>query len=122
MKTKQIAAFLGELVSYRDSLKLYHWHVTGEGSYAVHMALDLAIDEINDPIDELIETSYAVYGDLEIVIPETKCPSDIVKEVEKFYAKTEAARDLFSEGFSGGIFDGLQQANQQLLYRIKRLK
>lgn len=122
MKTKEMTAYMGELVSYRDSLKLYHWHVTGPASYAIHMALDQAIDEINDPIDELIETGYALYGDLDIVIPETSRPSDIVKHVEDFYAKTEKARDLFGEAFTGGILDGIQQANQQLLYRLKRLK
>ena len=122
MKTKEIVNYLGELVSYRDSLKLYHWHVTGAASYATHMALDQAIDELNDPIDALVETSYAVYGDLEIAIPQTKRPSNIVKHVEDFYETTEKIRDSFKEGFSGGILDGIQQANQQLLYRLKRLK
>lgn len=122
MKTKEITSLLGELVSFRDGLKLYHWHVTGEASYAVHIAIDQAVDELNDPIDELIETSYALYGDLEIVVPETKRPANLVKYVEDTYANLEKARDLFDESFSGGIIDGIQQANQQLLYRIKRLK
>ena len=122
MKTKEIATFLGELVSYRDSLKLYHWHVTGEGSYATHMAIDQAVDEINDPIDTLIETAYASVGDIDIIIPETKRPGNLIKHVESTYTKIDAARDLFKEEFMGGIFDDIQQANQQLLYRIKRLK
>lgn len=122
MKTREITVFLGELVSYRDALKLYHWHVTGEASYAVHIAIDQAVDQINDPIDGLIETSYALYGDLDISIPETKRPGNLIKFVEDFYAKVEKNRELFAESFSGGIIDGLQEANQQLLYRIKRLK
>lgn len=122
MKTKELTAFLGELVSYRDSLKLYHWHVTGECSYATHMALDQAIDEINDPIDALVETSYAICGDLDIVIPQSKRPANLVQYVEDFYKQTDEARDFFSAEFFGGIMDDIQQANQQLLYRIKRLK
>ena len=122
MKTKDLATYMGELVSYRDSLKLFHWHVTGAGSYATHMALDQAIDELGDPIDALVETGYAVYGDIEITIPETKLPKDIIKHVEDFYKKTDDARKLFKEEFTGGIIDDIQQANQQLLYRLKRLK
>ncbi len=122
MKTNEVSAFLGGLVSYRDGLKLYHWHVSGEGSYAEHIAIDQAIDEINDPIDALIETSYAIIGDIDIVIPQTNRPANLIKYVEDFYAKTEEARELFAEDFRDGIIDEIQQGNQQLLYRVKRLK
>ena len=122
MDTKKITAFLGELVSYRDGLKLYHWHVSGEGSYAEHIAIDQAIDEINDPIDALVETTYAIAGDLDIQIPVTKRPTNLVKYVEDFYARIESARELFGDDFRDGIIDEIQQGNQQLLYRVKRLK
>lgn len=122
MKTNEMAKYLGDLVSYRDSLKLYHWHVTGAGSYATHIAIDQAIDSLSDPIDRLVETSYALYDDIDIVIPETKRPNNIVNHVEKFYKETEAKSDLFKESFSGGIIDDIQEANMQLLYRLKRLK
>lgn len=36
----EIATFIGKLFSFNSSLKLYHWSVTGTGSYAKHMALD----------------------------------------------------------------------------------
>lgn len=122
MKTKEIGSFIGELVSFRDALKLHHWHVTGPASYAIHMALDQAIDEINGPIDSLTETAYAVYGDIEIVIPETRNPANIVLFAENFYKVLGEKRALFTEDFQGGIFDELQQGVQQLLYRLKRLK
>lgn len=117
-----MGAFFGQLVSFRDALKLYHWHVTGPASYAIHMALDQAVDEINDPIDGIVETAYALYGDIEIVIPETKNPANIVLFAEDFYKLLGEKRELFKEDFQAGFFDELQEAIQQLLYRIKRLK
>ena len=122
MKTKEIGVLIGKLVSFRDALKLHHWHVTGSGSYATHMALDEAIEDINDPIDSLAETAYAVYGDIEVVVPETKNPSNIISFAEDFYKYLGESRKLGTEDFQNGIFDELQQSIQQLLYRLKRLK
>lgn len=118
----EIALFVGKLFSFNTSLKLFHWHVTGKASYAQHIALDQAIGALLDVIDRLVETSYALKGDLHIVIPETKTPSDIIKHVEDFFNYTEAQRILFSEAFTQAIIDDYQEAIQQLLYRLKRLQ
>ena len=80
-----IAKFVGKMFSFNNSLKLYHWHVTGKGSYAQHIALDQALEDLLDVTDRLVETSYAVKGDLDIVIPETANPADIVKHAEEVF-------------------------------------
>jgi len=121
-KTEKIATFIGKLFSFNSSLKLYHWHVTGKGSYAQHMALDQALDSLLDVIDRIAETSFAMKGDLEIAIPATEKPSNIVKHAEDFYAYVESQRELFSEAFTQSIIDDYQEAIQQLLYRLKRLE
>ena len=118
----EIAIFMGKIFSFNNSLKLYHWHVTGKGSYAQHIALDQALADLLDVTDRLVETSYAVKGDLDIVIPETKNPGDIVKHAEAFFAYTESQRELFAEAFTQAIIDDYQEAIQQLLYRLKRLQ
>ena len=59
---KEIAAFIGELFSFNSSLKLFHWSVTGTGSYAKHMALDEAIASLLDVIDRITETTFAMVG------------------------------------------------------------
>ncbi|MFT4222529.1 DUF5856 family protein [Dysgonomonas sp.] len=118
----EIATFIGKIFSFNNSLKLYHWHVTGKGSYSQHIALDQALEDLLDVTDRLVETSYAVKGDLDIVIPETKSPSDIVKHAEAFFSYTESQRKLFSEAFTQAIIDDYQEAIQQLLYRLKRLQ
>lgn len=119
---KQIGTFLGEIFAFNNSLKLYHWHVTGPGSYATHMALDQAIDDLIESLDSIVETSYALYGDIEITIPETPVPSDIVSHASDFYNKVKEDREMFKESFSEGLFDDYQETIQQLLYRLKRLQ
>lgn len=122
VSNQALGTFIGELFSFNSSLKLFHWSVTGPGSYARHMALDEAIDSVLDVIDRITETTYALVGDLKITIPETKDPSDIVKHVADFYQYVEKHRDLFPEDFSQSILDDYQEALQQLLYRLERLQ
>ncbi len=119
---KEVADFIGQVFSFNNSLKLHHWHVTGDASYARHIALDQAIGDLSDVLDRLTETSYATKGDLNVVIPETKNPSDVIKHAEDFYKYSETQRELFAEAFVQAIIDDLQEAIQQLLYRLKRLK
>lgn len=118
----EIAEFAGKMFSFNSSLKLYHWHITGKGSYAQHIALDQAIEDLLDVTDRLVETSYAVKGDLNITIPETKTPTDMVKYAEDFFKYAESQRELFAEAFTQAIIDDYQEAIQQLLYRLKRLQ
>lgn len=120
--TTKMGAFFGELYSFNVSLKLYHWHVTGKGSYAEHMALDQALESMNDTLDRLVETSYALYGDIKIVVPASPVPANIVDHVSKFFQYTQKQRSLFGEDFTAAIIDDYQEAMQQLLYRLKRLQ
>lgn len=120
--TSETGRFFGELYSFNNSLKLFHWHVTGAGSYARHMALDQALEDLAGCLDRIVETTYAIEGDMEVVIPETVVPRDIVEHCEKFYNHIQQQRKLFPEDFTAAILDDYQEAIQQLLYRLKRLK
>lgn len=120
---KDIAAFLGEMISFRNALKLIHWSITGKGSYEAHISLDQAIDSLTDITDRLVETTFALNGTLDIVIPETKKPDNYIKYIENCYKKVEDKRkQLFPESFSQSIIDDAQEAVQQLLFRLKRLE
>lgn len=118
---QEIGSFLGKIFSFNSSLKLHHWHVTGDASYARHIAIDQAIGDLLDVIDRLVETTYATNGDIDIVIPETKNPKDIIAHAEDFFKYSESQRELFPNAFTQAIIDDLQEAIQQMLYRLKRL-
>jgi len=122
VSNEEVGAFLGKVFSFNNSLKLFHWHVTGVSSYAKHMALDQALEDLLDTTDRLVETTYAMAGDITIVIPETKTPGDIVKHATEFYSVVEDAREYFSEAFTQAIIDDYVEAIQQLLYRLRRLQ
>lgn len=122
-KTKtMMGQFFGRMNSFNSSLKLYHWHVSGHGSYAEHMALDQALESLGDVLDRIVETSYAMYGSFDIVIPETPTPRNIVAHAEDFYKFIDGHRELFGENFTAAILDDYQETIQQLLYRLKRLE
>jgi DNA-binding ferritin-like protein len=117
------AAFLGELFAFRNSLKLVHWSITGKGSYEAHISLDQAIDSLVGITDRLVETTFALKGTLNIIIPETARPKDYIKHIEDFYKHIDDRRkNLFPESFSQSIIDDAQEAIQQLLFRLKRLE
>lgn len=118
----EIGVFLGKVFSFNSSLKLFHWHVSGSGSYSKHIAIDQALGDLLDIIDRLVETTYAMAGNIDIVIPETKCPMDIVSHVSEFYQVVEDARKYFTEAYTQAIIDDYHEALQQLLYRLKRLQ
>lgn len=119
----EVAAFLGELISFRNSLKLIHWSITGRGSYEAHISLDQAIESLVEITDRLVETTFSLDGTLDIVIPETVRPKDHIKHIEGFYSHVENNREhLFPESFSQSIIDDGQEAIQQLLFRLKRLE
>lgn len=117
-----IATYFGKLYSFNNSLKLYHWHVTGKGSYSQHMATDQAFDSLFDITDRIVETTLAMKENLNITIPETKLPSDIIVHATDFYLYVESQRQLFPEAFTQSIIDDYQETIQQLLYRLKRLQ
>ncbi|NDV66890.1 DUF5856 family protein [Bacteroides sp. 224] len=119
---KETGEFFGKMYAFNNSLKLYHWHVSGKGSYAQHIALDQALEALPDALDRIVETSYALHGDIKVVIPETLIPVNIVDHCQKFFEYVDYQRDLFKENFTAAILDDYQEAIQQLLYRLKRLQ
>jgi|GEM_PF-115616 len=121
-KAMPIGDFFGRLYAFNNSLKLYHWHVTGPGSYAEHIALDQALESLPDALDRIVETTYALNGDIAITIPECKVPGNIVRYCEDMYKQIYIERKSFDEDFLEAILDDYQEAIQQLLYRLKRLR
>jgi len=119
----EVVTFLGEVLSFRNSLKLIHWSITGKGSYEAHISLDQAIESLGEITDRLVETTFALKGALDIVIPETARPENHIAHIEGYYAFVEDHRQqLFAESFSQSIIDDSQEAVQQLLFRLKRLE
>ena len=118
----RIGEYIGECRSVMEGAKLYHWDVTGTSSYAQHIALDQFIEQMNAPVDSLAETSIALYGDINITIPKTDKPTNIVDYINKFRISTKNIRNILIENVQIAIVDTIDEAALQVLYRLKRLK
>lgn len=119
---QEIGQLIGQMFAFNTTLKLYHWHVTDPSSYAQYIAIDQALETLPDTLDRLTETTYAMNGDIQITVPEANVPADITKYASDFYKYIESHRDIFSADFSESIIDDYQEAIQQLIYRLARLK
>ncbi|MCD8166631.1 MAG: hypothetical protein LUE93_11265 [Bacteroides sp.] len=86
------------------------------------MALDQALEALTDVLDRIVETVYALKGGLNITVPQTEVPADIIEFATDFYNEVEYKRELFRDKFIDSIIDDYQEAIQQLLHRLKRLE
>lgn len=118
----EIGKFFGKMFAFNTSLKLFHWHVTGPGSYAKHIALDQAIEALTDATDRIVETTYSMVGDIDIVVPECKVPANIIDYAANFFAEVDESRAYFTEAYTESIIDDYHEGIQQLLYRLRRLQ
>lgn len=77
---------------------------------------------MNAPVDSLAETSIALYGDINITVPKTDKPTNIVDYINKFRISTKNIRNILIENVQIAIVDTIDEAALQVLYRLKRLK
>lgn len=77
---------------------------------------------MNASIDSLAETSIALYGDINITVPKTDKPTNIIDYFNKFRISTKNIRNVLVENVQIAIVDTIDEATLQILYRLKRLK
>lgn len=53
---EEVAKFISTLLNSRQQAQVYHWQAVGEGSNAVHAALNAYYDEIIPLVDGLVES------------------------------------------------------------------
>ena len=113
---------LGGVYALNKTRKLFDWAVGGPRRDGQQMGLVEARATLADAMDRIVETTYAMKGDIEVVIPQTNTPRNIETHCEKFFKYIDEQREMFEEDFSTAILDDYQEAIQQLLYRLKRLQ
>ena len=53
---EEVAKFISNILNSRQQAQVYHWQAVGEGSNAVHTALNAYYDEIIPLVDGLVES------------------------------------------------------------------
>lgn len=117
----EVARFISVAFGFRVAIKLHHWNITGNASYARHIAIDEAIDTFDDIVDRLAETSVQEYGTLAFKVSETSNPTNIIDYCNNFKRMVDKAYDIFPQSYQKSILDDMAECVSQLLYRLKRL-
>ena len=59
---EEVAKFVSNLLNSRQQSQVYHWQAVGEGSNAMHEALNEYYDKIIKKVDGLVEAIQGRYG------------------------------------------------------------
>ena len=59
---EEVAKFISTLLNSRQQSQVYHWQAVGEGSNAVHEALNDYYDDIIPLVDDLVEAIQGRHG------------------------------------------------------------
>ena len=59
---EEVAKFISTLLNSRQQSQVYHWQAVGEGSNAMHEALNEYYDKIIKKVDGLVEAIQGRYG------------------------------------------------------------
>jgi DNA-binding ferritin-like protein len=76
---------ISTLMASRDQAHIFHWQVTGAGSYAMHKALGKYYDAIPDLTDSLVESYQGKYGIVKGYTPAEKFDEFNSNNVVKYF-------------------------------------
>ena len=125
-KTQKHSEFFGRLFQLRDQIHLRHLFPTNAGklgSFAEHSALNSFYESILNLADSLIESYQGKYGIVEINIPASKVPNNVIGLIKEFAAMTEkGAYDTFEESWIKNQLDGMSELAYSTIYKLENLK
>lgn len=116
-KTISIDEFISYLFHVRNCLHLHH---LATKSYAAHMALNSAYDDILGIIDTLAETAQTDVL-LKLSIPESKLEGDALGYVKKVLQYVREYRSVFPHSFQQNEIDNLEMLLSSTIYKLKFL-
>lgn len=119
----KIGELFGNLFLIRNQIHLNHLKITGNGSYAGHIALNEFYDQLVDMIDGLIESYQGKYGIIQITIP-NHTNMDSIMILEKLASLTDdgSYHRIFKDTYLQNQIDELTTLTYKTLYKLKNLK
>ena len=119
--------FVSKIFESRQMAHVYHLQAKGEGSYALHMALDeyyKNIIKLNDELIEVYQGQYDILEDYEIIETADK-PDNAIQyfiEVAEFIKSTRKVAFVEEDTHLQNIIDGMVALLYKTLYKLKNLK
>lgn len=116
------------LLHSRNQTQVYHWRVTGVGSYAAHKALQEYYEGIVDLLDTIVESYQGKYG-IQSIKPVNGIDNDasvenIISYFEKIAKFVDSKRkdESLKDSFIQNEIDNIVLLVNSTLYKLKNLK
>ena len=121
------AKFVSKIFEARQMAHVFHLQATGDGSYALHMALDAfynGILELNDELIEVYQGQYDIIGDYETIegTPSAQNAIQYFIELAQFIKDTRQMAFLPEDTHLQNIIDEMVSLVYKTLYKLKNLK
>lgn len=116
-KTITIDEFISYLFHVRNCLHLHH---LATKSYAQHVAIQTAYENLLDLIDTLAETAQTDVL-LKLSIPESKLEGSALEYVKKVLQYVREYRGVFPYSFQQNEIDNLEMLLSSTIYKLKFL-
>ena len=121
------AKFVSKIFEARQMAHVFHLQATGDGSYALHMALDTfynGILELNDELIEVYQGQYDIIGDYETSegTPSAHNAVQYFVELAQFIKDTRQMAFLPEDTHLQNIIDEIVSLVYKTLYKLKNLK
>ena len=122
---EEVAKFISNLLNIRQQAHVYHWQAVGEGSNAVHEALNEYYDKIVKKVDGLVESIQGRNGiirgyNLEFAVREDNKPLIYFQALVKY---VEAVRQrLPQDSYVQNQIDEIVDLLETTKYKLENLR
>lgn len=121
------AKFVSKLFEARQMTHIFHLKATGDGAYAIHMALDAfynGILELNDSLIEVYQGQYDIIENYEVINgePSAQNPIEYLIQLAEFIKGTRQIAFLAEDTHLQNIIDEIVALTYRTLYKLKNLK
>jgi DNA-binding ferritin-like protein len=122
---EEVAKFISTLLNSRQQAHIYHWQAVGEGSNAVHEALNEYYDKIVKKVDGLVESIQGRNGiirgyNLEFAVREDNKPLIYFQALVKY---VEAVRQrLPQDSYVQNQIDEIVDLLETTKYKLENLR
>ena len=122
---EEVAKFVSTLLNSRQQSQVYHWQAVGEGSNAVHVALNEYYDKIVKKVDGLVESIQGRNGiirgyNLEFAVREDNKPLIYFQALVKY---VEAVRQrLPQDSYVQNQIDEIVDLLETTKYKLENLR
>ena len=122
-----VGQFISTLFASRTQAHIFHLQVTGEGSFAIHSALNVYYDGIIDLVDGLAESYQGKYGIItgygNVALQEFQNCEGVITYFETLCMFVEKSRQMIcQDSYLQNQIDTIVELIKSTIYKLRFLK